>query len=104
MAPHLNEMLAACDAALLIGDPALQVDRTRYFTLDLAEEWKARTGKSFVFAFWPSANQRSPTRRSGHCPDIQKVPRPRRDPKNLESSRKSGRLASACPSRPSAST
>ena len=52
MAPHLNEMLAACDAALLIGDPALQVDRTRYFTLDLAEEWKARTGKSFVFAFW----------------------------------------------------
>jgi chorismate dehydratase len=52
MAPDLDAMLDACDAALLIGDPALQVDRTRYFTLDLAEEWKARTGKSFVFAFW----------------------------------------------------
>jgi chorismate dehydratase len=45
-------MLDTCDAALLIGDPALQLDRTRSFTLDLAEEWKARTGKSFVFAFW----------------------------------------------------
>jgi chorismate dehydratase len=52
MAPDLEAMLAKCDAALLIGDPALQVDRTRYFTLDLAEEWNARTGKSFVFAFW----------------------------------------------------
>jgi chorismate dehydratase len=46
-----------CDAALLIGDPALQVDRTRYFTLDLAEEWKKRTGKSFVFAFWAIRKQ-----------------------------------------------
>ena len=52
MAPNLDAMLDACDAALLIGDPALQVDRNRYFTLDLAEEWKTRTGKSFVFAFW----------------------------------------------------
>ena len=52
MAPDLEAMLASCDAALLIGDPALQVDRTRYTTLDLAEEWIARTGKSFVFAFW----------------------------------------------------
>jgi len=52
MAPNLDAMLAACDAALLIGDPALQVDRARYVTLDLAEEWNARTGKSFVFAFW----------------------------------------------------
>lgn len=52
MAPDLDAMLSACDAALLIGDPALQVDRARYCTLDLAEEWVARTGKSFVFAFW----------------------------------------------------
>lgn len=52
MAPNLDAMLSSCDAALLIGDPALQVDGTRYFTLDLAEEWIARTGKSFVFAFW----------------------------------------------------
>jgi len=52
MAPNLENMLAECDAALLIGDPALQVDRTRYVTLDLAQEWISRTGKSFVFAFW----------------------------------------------------
>jgi chorismate dehydratase len=52
MAPELETMLAGCDAALLIGDPALKVDRTRYVTLDLAEEWIKQTGKSFVFAFW----------------------------------------------------
>jgi chorismate dehydratase len=52
MAPDLDAMLATCDAALIIGDPALQIDRTRYLTLDLAKEWHARTGKSFVFAFW----------------------------------------------------
>jgi chorismate dehydratase len=57
MAPDLDSMLDACDAALLIGDPALQVDRTRYFTLDLAEEWVSRTGKSFVFAFWAIRKQ-----------------------------------------------
>jgi chorismate dehydratase len=52
LAPDLESMLAQYDAALLIGDPALQVDRTRYVTLDLAVEWIARTGKPFVFAFW----------------------------------------------------
>jgi chorismate dehydratase len=52
MAPNLDQMLTNCDTALLIGDPALLVDRTRYITLDLAEEWIAHTGKSFVFAFW----------------------------------------------------
>jgi chorismate dehydratase len=57
MAPDLDAMLSACDAALLIGDPALQVDRTRYFALDLAEEWVARTGKAFVFAFWAIRKQ-----------------------------------------------
>jgi chorismate dehydratase len=50
--PNLDHMLAANDAALLIGDPALQVDRSRYHTWDLAEEWLAFTGKPFVFAFW----------------------------------------------------
>jgi predicted solute-binding protein len=37
---------------LLIGDPALQIDRSRFLTLDLAEEWIRYTGKPFVFAFW----------------------------------------------------
>jgi chorismate dehydratase len=50
--PDVEKMLASCDAGLLIGDPALQVDRKRYHTLDLAEEWIRFTGKPFVFAFW----------------------------------------------------
>lgn len=52
MAPELDKMLAGCDAGLLIGDPALQVDRSHYCTLDLAEEWIRYTSKPFVFAFW----------------------------------------------------
>jgi len=52
MPPRIDQMLSACDAGLLIGDPALQVDRSQYHTLDLAEEWIRHTGKPFVFAFW----------------------------------------------------
>jgi chorismate dehydratase len=52
MAPDLEEMLVECDAGLLIGDPALRVDRSCVHTLDLAEEWIRLTGKPFVFAFW----------------------------------------------------
>ncbi len=52
MAPDLEKMMAEHDAGLLIGDPALKVDRSRYLTLDLAEEWIRFTGKPFVFAFW----------------------------------------------------
>jgi chorismate dehydratase len=51
-APNVEEMLADHDAALLIGDPALKVDRSRYHTLDLAQEWIRWTSKPFVFAFW----------------------------------------------------
>ena len=50
--PNLEPMLSQHDAALLIGDPALQVDRSKYLTWDLAEEWIHLTGKPFVFAFW----------------------------------------------------
>jgi chorismate dehydratase len=52
MAPELEIMLRDHDAGLLIGDPALKVSRTQYFTYDLAEEWNRLTGKPFVFAFW----------------------------------------------------
>lgn len=52
MAPDPDAMLKECDAGLLIGDPALLVDRTKYPALDLAEEWRRLTGKPFVFAFW----------------------------------------------------
>ena len=50
--PDLELMLMGHDAGLLIGDPALKVDRSRYRTWDLAEEWIKFTGKPFVFAFW----------------------------------------------------
>jgi chorismate dehydratase len=57
MPPNLDAMLARCDAALLIGDAALVIDRSKqdrskYLTWDLAEEWRSCTGKPFVFAFW----------------------------------------------------
>jgi chorismate dehydratase len=55
--PNLEPMLSQHDAALLIGDPALQVDRSKYLTWDLAEEWIHLTGKPFVFAFWAITGQ-----------------------------------------------
>lgn len=51
--PDLKKMLKKCDAALLIGDPALKVDPKKYDSvIDLGEEWHKRTGLPFVFAFW----------------------------------------------------
>ncbi|HET9209180.1 MAG TPA: menaquinone biosynthesis protein [Thermoanaerobaculia bacterium] len=47
-----ERMLAEADAALIIGDPALRVDRERYIITDLAAEWKELTGLPFVFAVW----------------------------------------------------
>ncbi|HTK95823.1 MAG TPA: menaquinone biosynthesis protein [Terriglobales bacterium] len=52
MEPNLDVMLQHSDAALIIGDPALTVDHSRYLCFDLAEEWHKHTGKPFVFAFW----------------------------------------------------
>ena len=52
MPPDVNPMLAACDAALLIGDSALRIDPALYLAYDLAEEWRRLTGKPFVFAVW----------------------------------------------------
>jgi chorismate dehydratase len=52
MAPDIEQMLMTNDAGLVIGDPALKIDRSRYLTFDLAEEWIRFTGKPFVFAFW----------------------------------------------------
>jgi len=52
MAPDVEKMMAEHDAGLVIGDPALKVDRSHYLTYDLAEEWIRLTGKPFVFAFW----------------------------------------------------
>ncbi len=53
MAPDSGAMLQRCDAALIIGDPALYLEgdaETR--KIDLGEEWTAMTGLPFVWAFW----------------------------------------------------
>ena len=51
-APDLGEMLAHHDAALILGDPALQADLSGLHVLDLAEGWRRLTGLPFVFAVW----------------------------------------------------
>jgi chorismate dehydratase len=50
--PKLEDMLEANDAALIIGDPAMLIDRSALHVYDLAEEWRKHTGLPFVFAFW----------------------------------------------------
>ena len=52
MPPDIKSMLAACDAALLIGDSALHVDPSEFRSYDLAAEWRKLTGLPFVFAVW----------------------------------------------------
>lgn len=64
-APDAEAMLRLADAALIIGDPALRVDRSRYQILDLAAEWRALTGLPAVFAVWAVRGElatRSPSR------------------------------------------
>jgi chorismate dehydratase len=61
-APDLDAMLAACDAALLIGDPALLALEDRaarqqrtgeeLLYLDLGEEWHKFTGLPWISALW----------------------------------------------------
>jgi chorismate dehydratase len=43
------------DASLIIGDPALKMRLNGHVVLDLAAEWRAFSGHSFVFAFWAVA-------------------------------------------------
>ncbi|MFN2454367.1 MAG: menaquinone biosynthetic enzyme MqnA/MqnD family protein [Pyrinomonadaceae bacterium] len=50
--PDLRGMLKECDAALIIGDPAMIFSREEFFVYDLAGLWRARTGLGFVFAMW----------------------------------------------------
>ncbi|MBK8305339.1 MAG: menaquinone biosynthesis protein [Pyrinomonadaceae bacterium] len=50
--PDIDAMLATSDAALLIGDPALMIDESRYKEFDLAKLWHQHTGFGFVFAMW----------------------------------------------------
>jgi chorismate dehydratase len=66
--PSLKEMLQWHDAALLIGDPALQARTQGYYVYDLAEEWRRWTGRSFVFAFW--AVRQAALQQGPGAPDI----------------------------------
>jgi len=59
--PDLDDMLARCDAALIIGDNALLLDYEKYEVrstkhevekIDLGEAWTTMTGLPFVYAFW----------------------------------------------------
>lgn len=52
--PGLEAMTATCDAALLIGDPALEADPAALGLTkhDLGEAWLAMTGLPFVYAAW----------------------------------------------------
>jgi chorismate dehydratase len=70
--PDLDDMLARCDAALIIGDNALLLDDERFGIgspksteesairnpqsaiekIDLGEAWTTMTGLPFVYAFW----------------------------------------------------
>lgn len=59
--PNLNEMLIHSDCALLIGDPALTIDETKYRKFDLAETWKSFTGFGFVFAMWMTRDDKRET-------------------------------------------
>lgn len=59
--PNLAEMLAGSDCALLIGDPSLTIDETKYRKFDLAETWKKFTGFGFVFAMWMANRENAET-------------------------------------------
>ena len=52
--PDLEAMLRRADAALVIGDPAFEIDPARHDVtkIDLGAEWKALTGLPFVYAMW----------------------------------------------------
>ncbi len=54
MPPRIDEMLTGCDAALLIGDPALFLEPASrgLLKVDLGTEWLSLTGLPFVWAFW----------------------------------------------------
>jgi len=52
--PDLEAMLQRADAALVIGDPAFEIDPARHNVtkIDLGAEWKSLTGLPFVYAMW----------------------------------------------------
>jgi chorismate dehydratase len=52
MEPDLNKMLATADAALIVGEKALEYYKYHRNRIDLNEEWRDLTGLPFVYSFW----------------------------------------------------
>jgi chorismate dehydratase len=52
--PDLEQMTRACDAGLLIGDPAFDADHAALGLdkIDLGEQWTLLTGLPFIYAAW----------------------------------------------------
>ena len=50
--PHVHDMLEGNDAALLIGDPAMNLTLPDVHVFDLASVWRRYTNTGFVFAMW----------------------------------------------------
>jgi chorismate dehydratase len=50
--PNVGQMLRDCDAALVIGDPAMTFERRGLNVWDMANLWRDFTGRGFVFAMW----------------------------------------------------
>jgi chorismate dehydratase len=69
MPPNPVAMLRRCDAALMIGDPALFFDHAAsgLTKVDLGEEWTKLTGLPFVWAFWAG---RSTALSSAHVEEL----------------------------------
>ncbi len=79
MAPDIDKMLAAHDAGLLIGDPALQIDRSRYFTLDLGRRMDSLHRQAFRLCLLGGSPRRDSRRRPIFGPggSIPTIPRSR---------------------------
>ena len=63
--PDLKSMLARADAALIIGDPAIQIPRDKFRVFDLASLWREFTGYGFVFAMWMA--------RAGNAEEVRRI-------------------------------
>jgi chorismate dehydratase len=68
--PDLDAMLSRADAALVIGDPAFEIDPVQrgVSKIDLGSEWKAMTGLPFVYAMWAG---RPGAATAAHCRALQ---------------------------------
>ena len=70
--PDLEGMLMRADAALVIGDPAFEIDpaERNVTKIDLGAEWKAMTGLPFVYAMWVG---RPGAATAAQCRDLQQA-------------------------------